>query len=150
MNTIESTLTDRNLSPKSKQKKKLVRHIQLTFDRTAQCPATTTEFYRIGKMLGKGAFGKVNLAMHKLTERLVAVKSINKHFLSEKSQKQKVMQEVYILKKIKHPSVMRLFESFETKKHILFVVELCSGGDLLNYVRKRRKLNEEVAKFFFK
>ena len=101
-------------------------------------------------MLGKGAFGKVNLAMHKLTEKLVAVKSINKHFLSEKSQKQKVMQEVYILKKIKHPSVMRLFESFETKKHILFVVELCSGGDLLNYVRKRRKLNEDVAKFFFK
>jgi serine/threonine protein kinase len=29
-------------------------------------------------MLGKGAFGRVNLAMHKVTERLVAVKSMNK------------------------------------------------------------------------
>ncbi len=39
---------------------------------------TTAEFYRIGKMLGKGAFGRVNLAMHKVTEKLVAVKSMNK------------------------------------------------------------------------
>lgn len=29
-------------------------------------------------------------------------------------------------------------------------MELCSGGDLLTYVRKRRKLKEEVAKYFFK
>ncbi len=43
---------------------------------------TTPYFYRIGKMLGKGAFGRVNLAMHKLTEKLVAVKSINKQFMS--------------------------------------------------------------------
>jgi len=60
------------------------------------------------------------------------------------------MQEVYILKKLKHPNVMRLFETFETQKHILFVVELCSGGDLLNYVRKRRRMKEDVAKYCFK
>jgi serine/threonine protein kinase len=33
-------------------------------------------------MLGKGAFGRVNLAMHKVTEHLVAVKSMNKQFLA--------------------------------------------------------------------
>lgn len=43
---------------------------------------TTPQFYRIGKMLGKGAFGRVNLAMHRLTEKLVAVKSINKQFVT--------------------------------------------------------------------
>jgi serine/threonine protein kinase len=29
-------------------------------------------------------------------------------------------------------------------------MELCAGGDLLNYVRKRRKLKEHIAKYVFK
>jgi len=29
---------------------------------------------------------------------------------------------------------------FESEKHILLVFELCVGGDLLTYVRKRRRL----------
>lgn len=29
-------------------------------------------------------------------------------------------------------------------------MELCGGGDLLNYVRKRRKLKEEVAQYVFR
>jgi len=29
-------------------------------------------------------------------------------------------------------------------------MELCAGGDLLNFVRKRKKLDEEVAKVIFK
>ena len=32
----------------------------------------------------------------------------------------------------------------------MIVMELCPGGDLLNYVRKRRKLSEKYAKFVFK
>lgn len=43
-----------------------------------------------------------------------------------------------------------LYESFESEKHILYVEELCAGGDLLTYVRKRRKLKESVAKFIMK
>jgi serine/threonine protein kinase len=41
-------------------------------------------------------------------------------------------------------------ETFEIEKHLLIVMELCPGGDLLNYVRKRRKLTEKYAKFVFK
>lgn len=55
-----------------------------------------------------------------------------------------------ILKKTRHHNIVRLYEFFETAKHILFVMELCAGGDLLNYVRKRRKLKEDVAKSIFK
>lgn len=51
---------------------------------------------------------------------------------------------------MRHNSVVKLFETFETEKHYLFVMELCAGGDLLSYVRKRRKLNENVAKYLFK
>lgn len=49
-----------------------------------------------------------------------------------------------------HPNVVRLFDTFETSKHICFVIELCSGGDLFSYIKKRRRLKEDVARFFFK
>ncbi len=48
-------------------------------------------------MLGRGAFGKVNLGMHKLTRKLIAIKSINKEYLSEEKQRSKIMHEVNIL-----------------------------------------------------
>ena len=51
--------------------------IKRAFNETGEAPETTTEFYRAGKMLGRGAFGKVNLGMHKLTRKLIAIKSIN-------------------------------------------------------------------------
>ncbi len=33
---------------------------------------------------------------------------------------------------------------------MILAMELCAGGDLLNYVRKRKKLDEDVAKVVFK
>lgn len=67
------------LSPRSKEKRRIVKIIKMGEGYNVK---TTAEFYRIGKMLGKGAFGRVNLAMHKVTEKLVAVKSMNKQFLA--------------------------------------------------------------------
>ena len=100
--------------------------------------------------MGKGAFGKVNLAIHRLSEKFVALKSINKTFLSEEASKRKVMQEFNILRRTRHKNIVRLYESFETSSHIVFVMEVCGAGDLLTYVRRRRKLKEDVAKNMFK
>ena len=58
-------------------------------------------------MLGKGAFGKVNLGMHKLARTLVAIKSMNKQYLKDERSKKKVMQEVAILKRTRHPNVVK-------------------------------------------
>lgn len=113
-------------------------------------PQTSSEFYRVGKVLGKGAFGKVSLALHKLSKKLVALKLLNKEILRNETSKEKVMQEVRILKRFRHPNVVKLYETFESEKHIVLVMELCAGGDLLNYVRKRRRLKEEYAKYIFK
>ena len=112
-------------------------------------PETTPEFYKIGKKLGKGAFGTVNLGMHKLVWKLVAVKSITKTILDDHKSKKKVMQEVAIIKRMWHQHVVKFFETYESSKHILFAMEMCAGGDLLNYVRKWWKLKEKVAKVIF-
>lgn len=59
---------DEGLSPRGKEKKRLVKMIKMSFKKLNEPVKTTAEFYRIGKMLGKGAFGRVNLAIHKLCE----------------------------------------------------------------------------------
>ena len=101
-------------------------------------------------MLGKGAFGKVNLCVHKLSERLVAIKSLHNQYLEADDNNSKLQNEISILQMLIHKNIMRLYETFSNSHYLLIVLELCSGGDLLNYVRKRRKLTEPVAKIVFK
>jgi tRNA A-37 threonylcarbamoyl transferase component Bud32 len=129
---------------------KIVTAIEESFKTNGTPPKTNVDFYRAGKVLGKGAFGKVSLALHKLSKKLVALKLLNKEFLKNETSKAKVMQEVDILIRFRHPNVVKLFETFESNKHIIVVMELCAGGDLLNYVRKRRRLKETYAKYIFK
>ena len=101
-------------------------------------------------MLGKGAFGKVNLSVHKLSEKLVAIKSMSRSYLENSHNKIKFQNEIALLGELKHKNIIRLYETFSTELYMLIVIELCSGGDLLSYVRKRRKLTEPIAKIAFK
>lgn len=70
--------------------------------------------------------------------------------MAEETSKRKIMQEFNILRRTRHANIVRLYESFETPQHIVFVMEVCGGGDLLTYVRKRRRLKEDVACHLFR
>lgn len=114
------------------------------------CPKTDQNFYLIGRILGRGAFGKVNLCVHKLSEQLVAIKSLHKDYLKDRDNNEKIQNEINALKTIKHRNIIRLYETFTNDHFLLMVIELCGGGDLLSYVRKRQKLEEAVARVVFK
>jgi len=43
---------------------------------------------------------------------------------------------------VDHPNIVKLYEVFEDKKYIHFVMELCEGGDLLDNVIENQLLNE--------
>ena len=60
-----------------------MKEIHRSFAMHGKAPETDINYYRVGKMLGRGAFGKVNLAMHKLVRKLVALKSLNKECLTD-------------------------------------------------------------------
>lgn len=93
--------------------------------------------YKIGKVLGKGAYGKVHLGLHRLANMFVAMKSMSKKRLKEGkgNNKQKVDNEVGLLKQIDHQGIVKLYEIFETEKHYIIIIELCPGGDMIGYVR---------------
>lgn len=77
----------KKLSPRSQEIAYVMKEINNSFKIQEDAPETRLNFYRIGKMLGRGAFGKVNLAMHKLVRKLVALKSLNKECLTDEVQK---------------------------------------------------------------
>ena len=126
-------------------------YIKNYYEKYNKYPKTKMNFYKYGRLLGKGAFGKVNLALHVLTGRLVAIKSINKAKLMNERQKRKISIETTIMKTLsKSNNIVKVFETYETKKHYCIVMEYICAGDLLSYIKKRGKLTEQIAKFIFK
>ena len=126
-------------------------YIKNFYKKNKKYPSTKMKFYKYGRLLGKGAFGKVNLCLHTLTGRLVAIKSINKEKIKNERQKRKIKQETSIMETLsKSKNIVKIFETYETKKHICIVMEYICAGDLLTYIKKRSKLTEPVAKFIFK
>jgi len=52
--------------------------------------------------------------------------------------------------KIINNTFIRIYETFETTKYIMIIMEYICGGDLLSFVQKRSKINELNAKLIFR
>lgn len=124
--------------------------IKLNFSLHRKPPASRIEFYDIRREIGHGAFGKVYLALQKLTGLKVAVKVIEKSQLKDEKSRAKVVREVNIFRSVKHKNVVTLFEVFEDDACYYIVMEFCGGGDLLNFVRGKGRLCELEAREVFK
>ena len=66
--------------------------------------------YILGKAIGEGTFGKVKLGTHTLTEEKVAVKILEKERIKDVADVDRVAREIHILKLIRHPNIIQLYE----------------------------------------
>jgi len=116
---------------------------------------TSLDDYKILKLLGKGAYGKVyqvKKVRDPSSEQIYAMKSIKKSKLcAGKTGIHHVKTEKDILVAISqkpNPFLIKLFCSFETKTRLYFVQEFCPGGDLFRLMKIQTLLSEEDAKFY--
>ena len=124
-------------------------YIRNYYKENGKYPKTTIDFYLYGREIGCGAFGKVNLALHIGSGRLVAVKIFAKKNLKNERRIRKIRNEINILSKLRHPFVNQILDTFETDKHVFIVMEyICA--DLLSFIRKREQLSENTSKIIFK
>uniref|UniRef100_A0A8C1PXR0 MAP/microtubule affinity-regulating kinase 3 n=1 Tax=Cyprinus carpio TaxID=7962 RepID=A0A8C1PXR0_CYPCA len=105
--------------------------------------------YRLLKTIGKGNFAKVKLARHILTGKEVAIKIIDKTQLNPTSL-QKLFREVRIMKTLRHPNIVRLFEVIETEKTLYLVMEYASGGEVFDYLVSHGRMKEIEARAKFR
>ena len=133
-----------------KESERLSKYIQEYFIKNELYPKSQLSFYKYGRQIGKGAFGKVNLGLHILTGRIVAIKTFNKKKVKTERARAKIYHEINLMKNLKHSSVVKILDTFETEKYIFIIMENIAGGDLLSFVKKRTKLNEKMSKYIFK
>jgi serine/threonine protein kinase len=93
--------------------------------------------------LGVGGFGSVHLYEHKVTKKLVAIKFIDLYRIISPEDVKRVYTEIGVLRKLKHPSIVELIDTFDCDNKVCFVMEYCSGGELKEYLLKNHPLPEE-------
>ena len=129
----------------------LTDYIKNFYKKNKKYPNTNLSFYKYGRLIGQGAFGKVNLGLNVLTGRVVAIKSFNKKNFDTKTDfMKKIIYETNLMKKLNHKNITKILEMFEDDKYILIIMEYINGGNLFSFVKKRRKLSEKISKFLFK
>ena len=129
----------------------LTDYIRNYYKKNKKYPNTNLTFYKYGRLIGQGAFGKVNLGLNVLTGRVVAIKSFNKKNFDTKTDfMKKIIYETNLMKKLNHKNITKILEMFEDDKYILIIMEYINGGNLFSFVKKRRKLSEKISKFLFK
>ena len=116
--------------------------------------------YVVIKNLGQGAFGKVKLCLNTQTNKLCALKCINRKLLRRKyagmgrdKGSQAVATEIAIMKKLHHPNVVRLYEVIDdaTGQYIFMVLEYAAGGPIYDPERHDGAgLGEDLAWHYFR
>lgn len=103
------------------------------------------DHYRIGDLLGTGAYGQVRKCVYKenmkdrnsAVKQYRAVKILSKAHMEDKdidAFKEEVACMMVLQKENVHPSLVRLYHIFEDPKRLLLVQELFTGGDLYDYM----------------
>ncbi|KAI3740163.1 hypothetical protein L2E82_30585 [Cichorium intybus] len=104
--------------------------------------------YEIGRLLGQGTFAKVYYARNLKTNQSVAVKVIDKEQVMKVGLIDQIKREIAVMRLVKHPNVVQLYEVMASKSKIYFAMEYVRGGELFNKVSKGR-LKEDAARKYF-
>eukprot|EP00930_Biecheleria_cincta_P030868 TRINITY_DN2139_c0_g2_i1.p1 TRINITY_DN2139_c0_g2~~TRINITY_DN2139_c0_g2_i1.p1 ORF type:complete len:800 (+),score=169.09 TRINITY_DN2139_c0_g2_i1:86-2485(+) len=100
-------------------------------------------------LLGAGGFGAVELWEHKSTGETYAMKGISKGFIMKTGMQDSVITEKNILFMTNSDFIIKLFETFNSKQTIYFLMEPALGGELYSmYQRKGFYGSEKHAKFY--
>lgn len=120
----------------------------LVFSHKKEDEEVTLKDFEVLGVIGRGTFGKVFLAKFKKTEVLYAIKSLRKDVLVEAGQIENVKLEKEILLACDHPFLAGMEFVFQNDTRLYFVIEFLKGGELYKHFLKKRRFQEEEAKFY--
>lgn len=108
--------------------------------------------YLLLQTLGEGEFGKVKLGVHRHFGEETAIKLIKREMVAAAEEHQadgsktsKVEREISVLRLLRHPNIVHLYEVIESERYIGIVLEYGAGGELFDYILAQKCLQEREA-----
>ncbi|XP_067935953.1 serine/threonine-protein kinase 32B-like [Watersipora subatra] len=93
-------------------------------------------WFTILRSIGRGSYGKVCIAKKKDTQKLYAMKYMDKLECIKEGAVSNILQELKLLKLIHHPHIVNLRYAFHDVEDMCLVVDLLQGGDLRYHLNK--------------
>lgn len=106
-----------------------------------------TEDFENIRVIGRGAFGKVQLVRHKYTKQVYAMKRLNKADLIKRSDSAFFWEERHIMAHSRSEWIVQLHFAFQDAKHLYMVMDYMPGGDIVNLM-SNYDIPEKWAKFY--
>ena len=91
---------------------------------------STPEDYKMGKLLGKGAYAEVRECVYLPNSKCYAMKVYEKIKLIDMQKKRNTIREIHILEEIDHPNIIHLYNVLETSRNVMLLIELVKGKSL--------------------
>uniref|UniRef100_A0A8C1ERP6 non-specific serine/threonine protein kinase n=1 Tax=Cyprinus carpio carpio TaxID=630221 RepID=A0A8C1ERP6_CYPCA len=104
------------------------------------------DFDRV-KLIGRGAFGAVQLVRHKVSQQVYAMKQLSKFEMVKRSDSAFFWEERDIMAFSKSPWIVQLCCAFQDEKYLYLVMEFMPGGDLVT-LTSNYDIPEEWARFY--
>jgi serine/threonine protein kinase len=98
-----------------------------------ELPATIGN-YQLQDVIGSGAYGVVISARHVWTGAKVAVKVVSRRLLDEHTILSAFEQECRIHESLNHQNIVKVIGIVYQRNYVFVILELCEGGDLLDYI----------------
>ncbi|KAI8886586.1 Pkinase-domain-containing protein [Backusella circina FSU 941] len=145
--TLNSTATAD--SPLLKLRKSCRRTYSSSSIKVKKVEVGPSSFVKV-RMLGKGDVGKVYMVKQKGTDKLYAMKVLDKKEMIRRNKIKRALAEQEILTTSNHPFIVTLYHSFQSQDYLYFVMEYCVGGEFFRALQMRpgKCLSEEGAKFY--
>uniref|UniRef100_A0A671LG25 Rho-associated protein kinase 1 n=1 Tax=Sinocyclocheilus anshuiensis TaxID=1608454 RepID=A0A671LG25_9TELE len=105
------------------------------------------EDYEVVKVIGRGAFGEVQLVRHKDTRKVYAMKLLSKFEMIKRSDSAFFWEERDIMAFADSNWVVQLFYAFQDDRYLYMVMEYMPGGDLVNLM-SNYDVPEKWARFY--
>ena len=67
----------------------------------------------------------------------MAIKILEKSKIVELADIERVKREIHILKKVRHPNIIQLYEIVESEKELFLIMEYAPNGDLYRILHKK-------------